>query len=483
MLIIDDEADVHYSFKRLFADKDISIFTAGNGEDGLKLVQKHKPDVVVMDIRMGKESGLQVLQQIRHVNPKQIVIMMTAYGTSQTAIEAMKLGAFDYVLKPFNIPELKQLISRAFEASRYLRQTVNLSTPNDAELFRSGLIGQSVAMQKVYKLIGQVAPTDATVLIQGESGTGKELVARAIFANSKRADQLFIAINCAAIPENLLESELFGHEKGSFTGATQQRVGKFEQCNGGTLFLDEIGEMPLSLQAKILRVLQDGEFFRVGGNTPLKTTARIIAATNRDLKRAVKDKKFREDLYYRLNVFHITIPPLRDRVEDLPLLVNYFTNKWKSKKQSHGIKVSEQVLKQFQNHNWPGNVRELENLIQRALVLANGDTVTLRDIEAEFLQHAGTTPATMGMEKKENTESKSIDRVKSAMQSLIEHAQHQKEFKLLPSVERELIIYVLEHVQGNQVQAAKLLGITRATLRKRIERFGLMKEVKVNPTG
>ena len=314
VLIIDDEKDVHYSFRRLLEKEPLDILSAESGDEGVRLARKSHPDLIVMDIRMGQQSGLDTLKEIRQINPRQVVIMMTAYGTSQTAIEAMKLGAYDYVLKPFDIPHLKNLLSRGAGRGAGHEADRSLSRPRPiAEDSRQAIVGNSPAMQQVYKLIGQVAPTNTTILITGESGTGKELVARAIYQNGTRVNKPFIAINCAAIPENLLESELFGHEKGAFTGALNQRIGKFEQCDGGTLFLDEIGDMPLTTQTKILRVLQEGEISRVGSNQSLKTDVRIITATNKDLWHAVQRKEFREDLFYRLNVVRLNLPPLRER--------------------------------------------------------------------------------------------------------------------------------------------------------------------------
>ncbi|TAL00328.1 MAG: sigma-54-dependent Fis family transcriptional regulator, partial [Verrucomicrobia bacterium] len=316
LLLIDDEEDVLYSFRRIFDSPEIEITTASSGEDGLKLIPKLKPDLVLMDIRMGGISGMETLRRIRQLDSKLLVILMTAYGTTQTAIEAMKLGAYDYLLKPFDVPKIKEIVTNALKAARDMKQVVSYQPLLESEDYELGIVGRSEAMQQVFKLIGQVAGTDATALITGESGTGKELVARAIYHHSNRAAQPFLAVNCAAIPEQLLESELFGHERGSFTGATTQRVGKFEQCNNGTIFLDEIGDMTPPTQTKILRVLQSGTFERVGGNQPLKVNVRVIAATNKPLEQAVAARQFREDLFYRLNVVRIHIPPLRDRRED-----------------------------------------------------------------------------------------------------------------------------------------------------------------------
>src|SRR6516162_2821978 len=328
LLLIDDEEDVRYSLQRIFDSPEIELATAASGEEGLKLIPKIKPDLVLMDVRMGGLNGLETLRRMRASNPKLLVILMTAYGTTQTAIEAMKLGAYDYLLKPFDVPKLKEIVANALKAARDMKQVVSYQPLLQSEDYELGIVGRSEAMQRVFKLIGQVAASDATALITGESGTGKELVARAIYHHSDRNQQPFLAVNCAAIPEQLLESELFGHERGSFTGATSQRIGKFEQCHRGTLFLDEIVDMTTATQTKILRVLKTGTFERVGGNTPIQADVRIIAATNRALEQAVAAKQFREDLFYRLNVVRIHIPPLRERREDIPLLVNYFLKRF-----------------------------------------------------------------------------------------------------------------------------------------------------------
>ena len=328
VLLIDDEADVQYSFRRIFDQPGIELTTAQSGEEGLKLIPRLKPDLVIMDVRMGGINGLETLRRLRQSDARQMVIMMTAYGTTQTAIEAMKLGAYDYLLKPFDVPRLKQIVLNALKAARDMREAVSYEPLLESEDYDVGIIGRSEAMQGVFKIIGQLAASNATALITGQSGTGKELIARAIYHHSQRSGRPFLTVNCAAIPENLLESELFGHEKGAFTGASAQRIGKFEQCHGGTIFLDEIGDMTLSTQAKILRVLQSGSFERVGGNQPIQVDVRVIAATHRALEQAVAAREFREDLFYRLNVVRIHVPPLRDRRQDIPLLVNYFLKKF-----------------------------------------------------------------------------------------------------------------------------------------------------------
>ncbi|HUB67607.1 MAG TPA: sigma-54 dependent transcriptional regulator [Candidatus Methylacidiphilales bacterium] len=495
VLIIDDEKDVHYSFRRLLEKEQLDILSAESGDEGIRLARKSPPDLIVMDIRMGQQNGLDTLKELRQMNPKQIVIMMTAYGTSQTAIEAMKLGAYDYVLKPFDIPHLKELLFEALAAARAMRQIVAFPVKVSPEETRQTIVGNSPAMQQVYKLIGQVAPTNTTILITGESGTGKELVARAIYQNGVRANKPFIAINCAAIPENLLESELFGHEKGAFTGAMAQRIGKFEQCDGGTLFLDEIGDMPLTTQTKILRVLQEGEISRVGHNQSIKTDVRIIAATNKDLWQAVQRKEFREDLFYRLNVVRLNLPPLRERVSDLPLLVAYFINKFRLKQPTGPSQVADEALAAIQRYPWPGNVRELENSIQRAMVLATGNTITLSNLPEEIahgyrgsvpgpLQTAGFVPAETPLPVVAAAKPAIPETGKAALshaiETLFEFARHDRQFKIIDAAERELIVRALAETSGNQVQAAKLLGITRATLRKRVDKFGIQKRMAID---
>src|SRR5215469_7585395 len=395
LLLIDDETDVQYSFQRIFDSPEIELTTASSGEEGLRLIPKLKPDLVLMDIRMGGITGLETLRRIRQIDSKLLVILMTAYGTTQTAIEAMKLGAYDYLLKPFDVPKLKEIVTNALKAARDMKQVVSYQPLLETEDYELGIVGRSEPMQQVFKLIGQLAATDATALITGESGTGKELVARAIYHHSHRSAQAFLAVNCAAIPEQLLESELFGHERGAFTGATLQRIGKFEQCNRGTLFLDDIGDMTPATQTKILRVLQSGTFERVGGNQPIRVDVRIIAATNKALEQAVAAKQFREDLFYRLNVVRIHIPPLRERRDDVPLLVNYFLKKVAREQERTPKSIATGAVKALEKYHWPGNVRELENVIRRAMVVAKGDAVLVGDLPAEITGQ-GLTPSAVG---------------------------------------------------------------------------------------
>jgi DNA-binding NtrC family response regulator len=494
LLLIDDEADVQYSFRRIFDSPDLSLTTASSGEEALELFPRVKPDLIVMDIRMGGLNGLETLRRLRQLDAKVPVIMMTAYGTTQTAIEAMKLGAYDYLLKPFDVPKLKQIVFDALKASTAMKEVVSYQPLLESEDYDLGIIGRSEPMQNVFKLIGQLASSNATALITGESGTGKELVARAIYHHSNRASQPFLAINCAAIPENLLESELFGHEKGAFTGASNQRIGKFEQCNRGTIFLDEIGDMALTTQTKILRVIQSGTFERVGGNQSIQVDVRIIAATNKPLEEAVAKKEFREDLFYRLNVVRIALPPLRDRREDIHLLVNYFLGKFARQHRQAPRPITDEALRLLQAYHWPGNVRELENVIQRALVVAKGEAILPPDLPLEIVGHPGSlgpgspagSPAagkavSAGWPPADATAGGPTVPLEwaSLARGIYQLARKDPKLKVIPAVERELVIQALIETNGNQVQAAKLLGITRATLRKRVEKFNIRRELAI----
>jgi two-component system nitrogen regulation response regulator GlnG len=477
LLLIDDEEDVRYSFQRIFDSPEIEITTASSGEDGLKVIPKFKPDLVLMDVRMGGLNGLETLRKIRASNPKLLVILMTAYGTTQTAIEAMKLGAYDYLLKPFDAVKIKEIVANALKAARDMKQVVSYQPLLESEDYEQGIVGRSTAMQQVFKLVGQVAATNATALITGESGTGKELVARAIYHHSDRAQQPFLAVNCAAIPEQLLESELFGHERGAFTGATLQRIGKFEQCNKGTIFLDEIGDMTPATQTKILRVLQSGTFERVGGNQPIQVDVRVIAATNKPLEAAVAAKQFREDLFYRLNVVRIPIPPLRERPDDIPLLVNYFLEKNARELQRPPKSVAASVVKALEKYHWPGNVRELENAIRRAHVMAKSDAILSCDLPPE-ISGMGSGTGTLPVSG-EQAGSLSHGDAAALARQLFQWARRDPKLKVIPAVERELVIQALKETNNNQVHAAKMLGITRATLRKRIDKFGIQRELNV----
>jgi two-component system nitrogen regulation response regulator GlnG len=468
ILVVDDDAELRRCFQRNLASDTLTIVEASNGEEAKRQVAVHKPDLTIMDIRMGHSwDGLETLQTLHKLNPKLLIIIMTDFGTTRTAIEAMKFGAYDYVIKSSviaNAPQLKALVNRALEDARSRREASNCEPLVTEDEQTEEIVGKSEPMQQVFKLIGQVSQFDATVLVTGESGTGKELVARAIYHHSKRNDQPFLAINCVAIPEQLLESELFGHERGAFTGAHERRIGKFEQCDGGTIFLDEIGDMPLATQAKVLRVLQNGEFQRVGGNQTLKVDVRVIAATNRLPEKQVAQKKFREDLYYRLNVVRIHLPPLRERSGDIRLLVKHFLQKSKIKH------INPKVLEILQKYDWPGNVRELENVVERATVVARGETLMPDDLP-------GDIRAPKSVIVPVETVDATLDAAAGALFAL---ARKGSKVKIIPAMEREMITRGLAETNGNQLQAAKLLGITRATLRKRIAKFGIERKLNVS---
>jgi two-component system nitrogen regulation response regulator GlnG len=388
LLVIDDEESVRYSFRRAFEGERVQVVTAGTAAEGLDQVRTHAPDVVVLDLQLPDRSGLEVFRQIQADDPKRPVIFITAHGTTETAIEAMKGGAFDYLVKPVDLERLSQLIDRAFEAARLMRVPAVLP----AEESGDRIVGRSPIMQEMCKMVGRIAPQDVNVLILGESGTGKELVARALYHHSRRADRPFMAINCAAIPEPLLESELFGHEQGAFTGATRRRIGKFEQCASGTLFLDEIGDMPAGLQAKMLRVLQEQQFERVGGNETLQTHVRILAATNQDLEKLIAEGRFRKDLYYRLKVVTIQVPPLRERLDDVAELAHYFLFRFNRELRMDMRGFAPETLELLQAYSWPGNVRELQSLIKQAMVHASGHILLPEFLPDELRQPQRTTP-------------------------------------------------------------------------------------------
>ena len=452
ILIVDDEADVAYSFQRVLAEEPVEVVGVTSGLEGLKRLKKEAYDLVLLDVRIGTEHGIEIFRQIRKEHPKQLVIVMTAHGTAQTAIEAMKLGAFDYILKPFDVPELLSILRRALQTAASMRELVASEGKHLQDEKAPGLIGASSAMQKIYKLVGQVARADAAVLLVGESGTGKELVARAIYANSPLAARPYVAINCAAIPDTLLESELFGHERGAFTGALTQRIGKFERADGGTIFLDEIGDMPLALQAKLLRVLQNGEFQRLGGDQTLRTKVRVIAATNKDLTAMVKEKTFREDLYYRIHVVQIQLPPLRERAEDVLPLAEHFL---KREGKDRGLKFSSASKKALQSWRWPGNVRELENAITRAVVCAAAESIEPGDLPPEILgQGLGGVTTGDWWKKVEEVAGKGGDLLAAGEKLLVERAMNES--------------------GGNVKRASEILGVTRAALRTRVERYNII---------
>lgn len=463
LLIIDDEESVRYSFRYVLEDDDIEVFTAATVAEGLALATEHKPDVILLDLQLPDGSGLDLFGKLRKLDAKRPVIFVTAHGTTETAIEAMKEGAFDYLVKPVDLERLSQLLSRAFEASRLM----NVPVPLTAEEPVDRIVGCTAVMQEMCKAIGRIAPQEVPVLILGESGTGKELVARALYHHSRRSDRPFLAINCAAIPDALLESELFGHERGAFTGADRRRVGKFEQCDGGTLFLDEIGDMALPLQAKMLRVLQDQHFERLGGNETVQAHVRILAATNQNLENLVAEGRFRKDLYYRLKGVTIQIPPLRDHREDVSELAHYFLFRFNRELGKDLRAIAPETLEGLQRHGWPGNVRELQQAIRVGMINASGHILLPEFLPHDLLQETG--PSEIGHVTV-------TSQIQDRFSHLLVDGKGNVYQRAVEELERGLFPRVLEHTHWNQTQASELLGMTRGTLRQRLRSLGLSLE-------
>ncbi|MEN6440454.1 MAG: sigma-54 dependent transcriptional regulator [Syntrophobacter sp.] len=470
ILIVDDDLHLRQSFDKLLTQEEHSVKTAASGEAALPLVFSLDFDLVIMDVRLPGMNGLETFKAIRARQPLLPVIIMTAFGTTETAIEATKMGAYDYVLKPFNIPEMLTLIGKAVEAGRFMRSRVELDVIPETACDEA-IIGRSRPMHEVYKSIGRVASTDATVLIRGESGTGKELVARALYQHSARSDRPFLVINCVAIPETLLESELFGYEKGAFTGAANRRVGRIEQANGGTVFLDEIGDMPFGVQAKILRLLQERSIERLGGREPIPVDVRILAATNRNLEAALAEGTFREDLYYRLKVVTITLPPLREREGDIPLLCNYFLMRFSQRMGTANPGINEDALRLLSGYSWPGNVRELANALQKALIFNRGGPVS-RD---EIARACGIEPGEKGtkIEVPEET-------VRTWVRRILASGGNGDVFdSAMDQFSAMLITEARNITSRNPTRAATLLGLSRPTLIAKIEKHRIRFETSV----
>lgn len=472
--IIDDDDQLRMSFHKLLTEEGYQVSGAASGEAGLEMIRRKLPDLVILDMRLPGMNGLDTFKVIHEIEPRLPVIMMTAYGSTGTAIEATKLGAFDYVLKPFDIPDMLKVIHQALAAGRFMRFPVNMDgMPDNAS--GEAIIGRSHAMQLIYKAIGRAAPTDATVLIRGESGTGKELVARAIYQHSLRSQAPFLVINCVAIPETLLESELFGFEKGAFTGATHRRVGKIEQANGGTVFLDEIGDMPVSLQAKILRLLQEKSVERLGGRETIPVDVRIIAATNRDLEKAVATGKFREDLYYRIKVVTVQLPSLSERTDDIPLLVDYFMARHAVDLNVENPGITAEALAVLKMYGFPGNVRELENIIKKILIFNRGTPISKEDI-AQALDEKSPEIQTGQLE--------GDDVLKKWARHVLTHNPAENLFDYCADhVASILVLEALNLTGGNRSQAAKLLGLSRPTLHAKIEKYQIEIKTSVQNPG
>ncbi|MCC9645221.1 sigma-54 dependent transcriptional regulator [Rhodopirellula sp. JC740] len=464
LLVIDDEASIRKAFERAFSSQSVTVHSAGDGASGEVAFREHHPDVVVIDLSLPDTSGLELFKQLREIDSRVPFIFITGHGTVESAIEATKLGAYDYLFKPVELDEVRTLVNKALNLSRMVRVQPALS-PDDSGDAPTGeaIVGRCTAMKEVYKAIGRVASQNITVLLLGESGTGKEVVAQAIYHHGCRADKPFQAINCAAIPDSLLESEIFGHEKGAFTDAHRQRVGKLEQADGGTLFLDEVGDMSAMTQAKLLRVLQDQTFERVGGNTPIKVDVRVITATNHDLKQLVAEGLFRSDLYFRLSVVTIHLPPLREREDDLRILAEYFLRRYSGEFGKDIRSISDETLDVLSSYQWPGNVRELESVIKQSLLQARG-SVLLPEFLPPLVKPAFAEDAAPGKDHV-LTESFIAERLEADTDNLYAEA--------ISRAERQVIRQTLAHTRGNQLKAATLLGISRVTLRSKLKSLAI----------
>jgi two-component system nitrogen regulation response regulator GlnG len=474
LLVVDDEANVLYSLAKSLQSDTLEVLTAQTGREGIELVEQRRPDAVILDVRLSDMSGLEVFDRIRQIDPRLPVIIITAYAATETAIEAMKRGAFEYLLKgPIDFHHLREVVQRALDLSRF-RHVPAVFEDAEAADSSDRIVGRSAAMQEVYKAIGRVASQDVTVLIAGESGTGKELVARALYHHSARASATFLTINCAAIPETLLESELFGHERGAFTGAERRRIGKFEQAHQGTLFLDEIGDMSPATQAKVLRVLQEQRFERLGGNETIATDVRVIAATNKNLEDEMAAGRFRRDLLYRLNGFTIHLPPLRERRDDLPLLIEHFVRSFSRGLQRNIRSVTPEAQCCLEEYDWPGNIRELQSVLKYAIIRSAGEVLTL-DCLPENLRatpSAPTSPSAM--------EAATLD-VGLLTSNLLRAGETDIYRRIGLAVDRVVMETVLRHAKGNQVQASELLGISRTTLRAKLRALRMSVEKSLLP--
>lgn len=447
LLIVDDEKNTRDGLRSLLED-DYDVYVAPNIKGAMNILESESVDLVLTDLRLGSEDGMNLIERARQLQNPPICIMMTAYGSVDLAVEAMKHGAYDFITKPINLDRLEILIRRALRSRKIEEEHTALLQQVDKKFGLENLIGESAAMQEVFDTIRQVAPSRATVLIQGESGTGKELVAHAIHNLSNRSKATFVPVHCMALSPQILESELFGHEKGAFTGATERRIGRFEQAHNGTLFLDEIGEIDASTQIKILRFLGERTFERVGGNQPIQVDVRLVAATNKDLETLVEEGTFREDLFFRLNVVQIHLPPLRERPEDIPLMVQHFIRESCKENEKPKMDITSEAMNTLLRYPWPGNVRELRSAIEHGVVMANGPKITLRELPQKIRQSNGN-PISPSLPAN-NPSSSPFD---------------------LQTTEKQLIIRALEESQGNRTEAAKKLGISRRTLHRRLQEF------------
>ncbi len=454
ILVVDDEPNYRLILSELLKDEGYEVFTAASGAEAMKVLRETDLDLIITDMLMPGMTGLELLTEVKIFAQDLPVIMITAFGEVEKAVTAMQTGAFNYLTKPFNNDELLVSIQKAIEHYSLVRENVRLKSEVTTRYNFSNMIAKDEKMQQVFSLIEKVAPTTASVLITGESGTGKELVARAIHFNSPRREAPLISLNCAGLPEHLLESELFGHEKGAFTGAVALRKGRFELADGGTIFLDEIGEMPMNLQAKLLRVLQEKSFERLGGTRTLQIDVRIVAATNRDLKEAVGRSEFREDLYYRLNVLHLHLPPLRDRAVDIPLLVNHFLDKFAKRLYRPDLKITTPALRHLTRLPWEGNIRELENCIERAAILCNNDLIDLADVQLDSELPGPLSPAVL-------------------QPGVAQLPPGHRLPEYLDAIENSIIEQELEAAHNIQAHAAERLGITKSLLQYKMKKYNI----------
>ncbi|MEO0530071.1 MAG: sigma-54 dependent transcriptional regulator [Planctomycetota bacterium] len=500
LLSIDDDRSVHHLVNRALEASGVEVIAAMNAGAGVEAVETSKPDAILLDIMLPDMSGLDAFKLIQDRDPKLPVIIATAAGSSETAIEAMKLGAFDYLTKPIDVCDLERLVGHAIESRRLATVPVGMNDLTRPEDRGDAFVGKCPAMQEVFKSIGRVAPQTVPVLVRGESGTGKELVARALYQHSERTEKPFLAVNCAALSDTLLESELFGHEKGSFTGANDRRIGKFEQCDGGTIFLDEVGDMSSLTQGKVLRLLQQQTFERVGGNETIKTDVRIVSATNRDLEAMCESGDFRSDLFYRLNGYTITLPPLRDRGDDRVVLMQHFLARLNVELDREVQGVAPDAMQQLLDYDWPGNVRELQSLLKQAMLHCSGPVLMASALPAEIRAPAIRSSRSTGDSEDKvssddslaaNASSDSNDEAATASRLAEEDRQPSSPVKQfienrladgtsdlyaesLAEMEKELLTTVLKHTSGNQSEASRILGITRGSLRNKIRSNGIV---------
>lgn len=491
ILIADDEEGIRFAMKETLADEGYEIVEASDGQEALDLFAPERFDLVILDYRMPRLDGLETLKEIRRQDPEAPILFVTAYGSKDLAMQALREGAYDYFTKPFDVDEIRVVVRRALEKRALRRRVQILSRGMDASLGFDQIIGSTTEMRELFHLIQRIAGQDVTVLVLGESGTGKELVASAIHRHSKRRNKNFVAINCAAIPGELLESELFGHERGAFTGAHALKIGKFEHANGGTIFLDEIGDMDSMLQAKMLRVLQDSEFQRVGGNKTVKVDVRIIAATNKDLSEEVAKGRFREDLFFRLNVIPLFIPPLRNRRADVPILIDHFVKHANQQYEKQVRGISKEVMEKFMEHHWPGNVRELENVITRAVILSHGEVIGPSDLPIDFsdeeiLKSAAERKGREAAEASSNGSAKgsavsdlvgSLSAVDDAASliSLIESGTPMQDVidGEVQKIEKRVILSALERNRWRRGETANFLGVSRRNLLRKMQKLGI----------